>query len=112
MNDGNDEFDSKLEALFRREHAHLPAEPFSSATLLLIAAERRRAGLRTCVRQAAAVAAVVLLSPQLIDASVWVSARLDGAFVLIGEWLDSPAGLSAAVLCALAALAAKRARIW
>jgi len=44
MNEPNDEFDPRLAQLFRQEHAHLPAEPFSTATLRAIAAARQRAG--------------------------------------------------------------------
>lgn len=110
MNDGNDEFDPKLEALFRREHTHLPSEPFASATLGMLAAERRRAALLTRLARAAAVIALIVLSPLLIDSSIWVSSRLDELFASASAWLASPLGLAVGV--ALGALAAKWARIW
>lgn len=114
MNDENhDEFDPNLEALFRREHTHLPAEPFATATLRAIAAARRRAVLGKRALQAAGVAVLILLSPRLIDASIWISARLDALLATVSAWLSSPLGLAAALLCALgAAAAAKWARIW
>jgi hypothetical protein len=112
MNDRDDEFDPKLEALFRREHTHLPAEPFAGATLRMLAAERRRAALRARFVQAAAVIALIALSPLLIRASVWISSRLDELFAAASSWLASPLGLAAVALGALGALAAKWARIW
>ena len=79
MNDTErqDEFDPRLEELFRREHAHLPAEPFATETLRAIAADRKRVALRNRVLQAVAVIALIFLSPRLIDVSVKVSAGLD-----------------------------------
>jgi hypothetical protein len=112
MNDRNDEFDPRLEELFRGEHAHLPAEPFSTATLRAIAADRKRVARRTRLLQATAVIALILLSPRLIDASVWMSARLDELFALASTWLASPFGLAGVALFALAAVATKWARIW
>jgi hypothetical protein len=112
MNDRDDEFDPKLEALFRREHTHLPAEPFAGATVRMLAAERRRAALRTRLAQTAAVVALIVLSPLLIDASVWISSRLDELFASASTWLASPLGLVAVGLGALVALATKWARIW
>ena len=113
MNDENHEFDPKLEALFGREHTHLPAEPFSKATLRTIAAARRRALLVKRLLQAAGLGALILVSPLLIDGSIWISARLDGLLATVSSWLDSPLGLVAAVLCALVAgVATKWARIW
>lgn len=112
MNDHHDEFDPRLEELFRREHAHLPAEPFSTATLRAIAADRQRISLRNRLLQAAAVIVLIVLSPRLIDASVWVSSRLDELFASASSWLASPLGLAAAAIAALVAVATKWARIW
>ena len=112
MNEQNDEFDPRLEALFRREHTHLPAEPFSSTALQAIAAARKRAALTKRLLQGAGLLALVAVSPQLIDASVWLSSRLDELFASVSDWLASPLGLAGAVLCALVALATKWARVW
>ena len=115
MNDqtSSDEFDPRLEALFRREHAHLPAEPFSTATLRAIAAERQRISLLKRLVQAAAMIALIVLSPRLIEASVWLSSRLDDVFAAASAWLASPVGVVVGVtLGALVGIATKRARIW
>jgi hypothetical protein len=113
MNDRNDnEFDPRLEELFRREHTHLPAEPFAAATLRAIAADRKRVALRNRLLQAAAALALILLSPRLIDISVRVSAGLDELFASASAWLATPLGLGAAALVVIAALATKWARIW
>ena len=112
MNDRHDESDPRLTELFGREHSHLPAEPFSTATLRAIAADRKRVALRNRLLQAAAVIALIVLSPRLIDASVWISSGLDELFASASTWLASPLGLVGAALAILAALATKWARIW
>jgi hypothetical protein len=112
MNDHDDEFDPRLAELFSREHAHLPAEPFSTATLRAIASDRQRVALRNRLLQAAAVIALIVLSPRLIDASVWVSSRLDELFASASTWLASPLGLATAAVAALVAVATKWARVW
>jgi hypothetical protein len=103
-----DEFDPKLEALFKREHTHVSAEPFVNATLRAVAAARRRALWKTRIVVAAAVVGVVLLSPQLIAGSVWVSSRLDELFAAVSSRLATPYGLAAAGLAVLVALALRR----
>jgi len=112
MNDRHDEFDPRLAELFRQEHAHLPAEPFATATLRAIAADRQRSAIRNRLLQAAAVIALIVLSPRLIDASVWISSGLDELFASASTWLATPLGLVVAALFVVAALAMKRARIW
>lgn len=112
MNDENHEFDPRLAELFAREHTHLPAEPFVATALRALAAQRKRTALATRALQAAALIALIALSPRLIDGSIWVSARLDALFASASVWLASPLGLAAAALCALVALGTKWARIW
>ena len=112
MNDRNDEFDTRLEQLFAREHTHLSAEPFAAATLRAIAAERKRASRTKRVLQVAGIVALLLLSPRLLEGSVWLSARLDELFASVAALLASPFGLAAAALAALVLLATKWARIW
>lgn len=111
MNEQNDEFDPRLEALFRREHTHLPAEPFSSTTLAAIAAARKRVLLTTRLLQVAGVIALIVLSPQLVAASTWFSTKLDEGFELVSLWLATPYGMAVAGLAALAVWWA-RARGW
>jgi hypothetical protein len=113
MNCGHDDdFDPELHALFRREHTHLPAEPFCGAALRAVAAERKRAALRARTALVAAVVALVLASPLFIGASSWLAPRLDAALALASGWLATPFGMAAAALCVLAALATKWARVW
>jgi hypothetical protein len=104
----SDDFDPKLEALFKRDHTHVPAEPFVNATLRAVAAARRRAAWKTRLVAAAAIVGVVLLSPQLVAGSVWMSSRLDDVFAVASSWLSSPYGMAAAVLAALAGFVARR----
>jgi len=103
-----DEFDPRLEALFKREHTHVSAEPFVNATLRAVAAARRRALWKTRLVVAAAIVGVVLLSPRLIAGSVWVSSRLDELFAAVSSWLTTPYGLAAAGLAVLAAFIVRR----
>jgi hypothetical protein len=110
--DHDDEFDSRLAELFRREHMPVPAEPFATATLRAIAAERKRAALRTRLLQTAGVIVLILASPRLIDASIWISTRLDELFASASAWLASPLAIAGIALAALVALATKWARIW
>jgi hypothetical protein len=113
MNDRHDdESDPRLAELFRREHTHVPAEPFTTATLRAVAADRKRFVLRNRLLQAAAVIALIVFSPRLIDASVWISSRLDELFTSASTWLATPLGLGAAAVAVLAAFATKWARIW
>ena len=108
MNDHDDEFDARLAELFRREHTHVHAEPFATATLRAIAAEHRRAGLRTVLLQAAALIVLILAAPRLIAVTVWVSARLDDVFAVVSAWLASPYGMAVALLAVLAGFMARR----
>ena len=112
MNDRDDAFDPRLEELFRREHRHLSAEPFSTATLRAIAASRKRKAVRTRLLQAFALIVLVLVAPRLIAASVWLSSQLDELFAAASAWLASPFGLVSVGLAALVAGATKWARIW
>ncbi len=112
MNDEKHEFDPRLAALFRREHTHLPPEPFAMATLRTIAAARKRAVLTTRLLQAAGLIALIALSPVLIAGSTWIATRLNELFALVSAWLASPLVLAGAALCALVALATKWARVW
>lgn len=112
MNDENTDFDPRLAEIFAREHAHLPAEPFATAALRAVAAERKRATFVTRSLQAIGLIALVALSPLLIAASTWVSARLDELFAAASAWIASPLGLAAVGISLLVAVATKRARIW
>jgi hypothetical protein len=92
MNDHDNEFDPRLAELFRREHTHVPAEPFATATVRAVAADRKRVALRNRLLQAAAVIVLILTSSRLIEASVWMSSQLDELFASASTWLASPLG--------------------
>jgi hypothetical protein len=86
-----DDFDVLLKAQFDREHRHLPAEPFIAATTRRMRAESRyAAGVRTALRVAALVAAV-LASPWLIAGAARLNAALESSFAwtagLPGTWM-------------------------
>jgi hypothetical protein len=112
MNDENDEFDPRLEALFAREHTHLPAEPFSATVLRAILADRKHAVLTTRVLLVAGIVMLITLAPLIINGSIWVAMRLDELTAVLYAWLSSPAVLAGVALVALAAFATKWARIW
>ena len=103
-----DEFNPKLETLFEREHTQVPAEPFVNATLRAVAAARRRELWKTRLVVVAVLVGAMLLSPQLVAVSVWMSSRLDDVFAVVSSWLSSPYGMAAAALAALAVFAARR----
>jgi hypothetical protein len=86
----SDDFDSLLKQRFDREHQHVPADAFVEATLQRIRIERRRAvGIRTAVRAAALVAAVIA-SPWLITAATRLNSALESSLAwtagLPGVW--------------------------
>jgi hypothetical protein len=85
--------DDALRAWFAREHRHVAEQPFLRDMLKRVAAARtRRAWMRRAL-QAAALVAVIVLSPWLIEASSLLSAKLDELFTLVSERLSTPAGI-------------------
>jgi hypothetical protein len=112
MNESDHSHDPRLEALFAREHTHLSAEPFLTAMLARVAAERRRAAVQRRVLQAAGLIALIFASPRLIAGSAWLSTQLDEVFALTAAWLATPGGMAAGVVVAVAVVALKRARVW
>jgi hypothetical protein len=101
--DESNEHDAKLEALFAREHTHLSAEPFLSNTLALVAAERRRAVVTRRVLQALGILLFIVVTPWLIEASVWTSRGMEAMFARVSTWLANPLAM-AIVGVAVAAL--------
>lgn len=104
----HDDCDRDLRALFDREHSQLPPEPFVNATWARLAKARARARMARRSVQAAALAALALGSPWLIEGSVLLSARLGTLFGVAAGWLSTRAGTVAAVLCLLAVLVWRR----
>ncbi len=84
-------FDVLLKERFDREHQQVPAQPFIAATTRRMRAESRYAvGVRTVIRVAALVAAV-LASPWLIAGAARLNAALESSFTwtagLPGTWM-------------------------
>ncbi len=102
--------DAVLRAAFAREDRCLAEQPFLRDTLRRVVAERsRRSWLRRAL-QIAALVGVIALSPWLIMASVFVSAKLDTLFALVGDRLDSPVGLAVSLVSMLLAAVLLRRR--
>lgn len=102
MNTAPDDFESTLVASFRREHQIVPEQPFIGRTIRRIARARRRRSYVNYALQAAGVAALILGSRPLIEASAIVSAKLDAWFAVGIEWLATPLGtvsVLAGILC-------------
>jgi hypothetical protein len=107
----DDRFDPRLETLFRQEHQSIPIEPFVGATLKRIAAERARVHRVRRLIEAAALIAVIVASPWLIEASVLISAMLDEAFALVSAWLETPSGTTIAIFVGALLAALFRLRV-
>ena len=112
MTDPLHESDPALEARFRSEHTHIPDEPFVSATLKRVAAERARSVMTRHLLKAGALIAVIVASRWLIEGSVLLSEALDQGFVRVSEWLATPAGMATAVIASVALAALYRVRLW
>jgi hypothetical protein len=111
MNEPDPALDPKLEALFRREHTHLGVEPFLTSTLRRVATDSRRAVVLKRVLHATGLLALVVASPWLIEASVWMSGALDVLFAWLSTAVVGKA-LVATGLLAAAVAAAIRGRVW
>jgi hypothetical protein len=103
MNDSNHDFGTTLAARFRREHTHVPAEPFVRVTLQRVAAERVRLRVVKYTQLGAALIILAWASPWLIEASVLLSNQLDGLFA-------TPLGMIAAALAVTISAALLRMR--
>lgn len=103
-----DDCDHDLRELFERQHRQLPPEPFLKVNSARLATARAHATIVRRALQAAALAAVVIGSPWLIAWSVLLSARLGAWFATAAEWLSTPTGTAAGVLCLVAVLVWRR----
>jgi len=100
-----DEFDARLAAHFEREHRHVPADAFVARTMLKVrAGRRRRKFMRTGLRVAALVAAV-MASPWLIAGAARLNAALESSLT----WTMGQGG--AWVLGALAVIVVLATRV-
>jgi hypothetical protein len=107
MNQPADDLDTLLREHFANARPPLAAQRFVEQTLERIAVARRRATWIRRLTQAAALAALILVSPWLIRGSTLLSENLDVWLTVGTQWLLTPAGTALVVGCAgLAALGA------
>jgi hypothetical protein len=103
--DGHDDRD--LRALFAREPAHLPEQPFVNELARRIADERRRRAIVGRTLSAAvigvSIATLVATAPWLISGSALLSAKLDRLFSAATGALDSPFGYGVGLIFFIAA---------
>jgi hypothetical protein len=113
MKSSPDDFEAELVARFRREHRHVADDPFVGITAQRVRAARRRRRYINRALQVAGVAALVLGSHWLIEASVIASRQLDAWFAVGIDWLVTPVGtvaVLAAVLCTVVAASRWKSR--
>lgn len=103
--------DADLHELFRREHAHVPEQPFVAALAARVAAERARAKLIRRLAQVAALALVVAASPWLIAGSEWMSEHLGRVLTQAADWLGTPMGMACGAAAVVTFLVLRRLRI-
>jgi hypothetical protein len=110
--DGHDDRD--LRALFAREPAHFPEQPFVNELARRVADERRTRAIvgRTLSGSVigVAIATLVATAPWLISGSALLSAKLDRLFSAATGTLDSPFGYGAGLVFFVAATLVLRRR--
>ena len=103
----DDHDDRDLRALFAREPAHFPEQPFVNELARRVAYERRRRAAITRFVAASVIgvsmATLIATAPWLISGSALLSATLDELFGSAARVLDSPVGYGAGLLCFVAA---------
>jgi hypothetical protein len=100
--------DAELAACFQLAHPEPSVDPFVGIVARRIAQARRRRRYLAGTAQAAGVAALVLCSHWLIQASDIASAKLDSWFAVGLDWLVTPFGTAAVVACCLGVAVALR----
>lgn len=109
MSETTPDFD--LHELFRREHTHVPEQPFVATLAARVVAERTRARrLRRSV-EVAALALVVATSPWLIAGSEWLTARVGVVPEAAAVWLGTPLGMACGAVAVAVLLALRRLKI-
>ena len=110
--DGHDDRD--LRALFAREPAHFPEQPFVNELARRVAEERgRRAVIGRLVSVpviGVLIATLIVTAPWLISGSALLSAKLDQLFSAATSALDSPFGYGAGLVFFVAATLVFRRR--
>jgi hypothetical protein len=102
--------DAQLAACFQQARIDPPMDPFVGDIARRIAVVRTRRRYIERAALIAGVAALVLCSHWLIEASVIASAKLDVWFAVGLGWLATPLGTSAVVAGGIATVAALRLR--
>jgi hypothetical protein len=86
-----DGFDARLAAHFEQQHSQLPADSFVAATLRKVRAERRRQDVMRTGLRAAALVAAVIASPWLIAGVAQLNAALESSLTWamgqFGAWV-------------------------
>jgi hypothetical protein len=112
LKDKDDRDDRDLHALFAREPAHFPEQPFVNELARRVADERRRRAIVTRVVSAVAVggsiAALIATAPWLISGSALISARLDTLFAATATAIQSPFGYVVGIAVVVAAAVFRR----
>ena len=103
--------DFDLHELFRREHTHVPEQPFVAMLAARVAAERTRARRLRRGVQVAALALVVAASPWLIAGSEWLTARVGVVPEAATVWLGTPLGMACGAAAVAVWLALRKLRI-
>jgi hypothetical protein len=110
--DEGDDTGDDLRALFAREQVHVAEQPFVNDVARRVALARRRRTFATRAAQAAAVGALIAMSPWLVKGSESLSSGLDGLFSSVAVRLDSPYGYGAGMICLIAAAIVFRRRLF
>ena len=97
-----DDFDALLAERFRREHQHIPDEPFVAAAVHRIRFEQRVAArIRTALRIAVLLAAIIA-SPWLIEGATRLNAALASSLAwtaaLPGAWMLGGLAIAAVLI--------------
>lgn len=99
-----DGIDTRLLARFEREHGHVPADSFVTATMRQVRAVRRRRNVMHAGMRAAVLLAAVATAPWLISGA----SRLNAALGLALAWAMAQPVLWALGIVAALAIAARR----
>jgi hypothetical protein len=106
-----DELDKNLQSLFEEKCRSLPEEPFLGNTLRLIEKRQSRSLFMRRLAYVPGLAGCVLLSPVLIKGSMMLSGGLNTLFSAVNGFVNTPMGMTSAVLCTLLLLLFNRRQI-
>lgn len=87
------DIDNDLSRHFENNQREFLDEPFVSITSKRVRAIGFRKRLAKRLLLAVCVIAVIALSPWLIDASIWISGRLETVFTAVATLIETPVGM-------------------